>query len=135
MVKKMRILRVVALFALVAGLAGCTTSKFKTYNGPEVTRLEVLGLLPSHETVTGFDVTPVVALVKNSFVPRPEAGEVDEVFDVPLSHVMNPALFQIQSRRWRGTQRRYYTVPFGPYYIWGATARILRAMADAANQV
>ena len=103
--------------------------------GLDQANLEVLGLLPSHETVTGFDVTPVVALVKNSFVPRPEAGEVDEVFDVPLSHVMNPALFQIQSRRWRGTQRRYYTVPFGPYYIWGATARILRAMADAANQV
>lgn len=41
MVKKMRILRVVALFALVAGLAGCTTSKFKTYNGPEVTRVIV----------------------------------------------------------------------------------------------
>lgn len=103
--------------------------------GLDQANLEVLGLLPSHETVTGFDVTPVVALVKNSFAPRPEAGEVDEVFDVPLSHVMNPALFQIQSRRWRGTQRRYYTVPFGPYYIWGATARILRAMADAANQV
>jgi hypothetical protein len=54
---------------------------------------------------------------------------VDEVFRVPLAHVTDPAQFTIQSRRWRGTDRRYYTVPYGPYYIWGATARILRALA------
>ncbi|SLN43184.1 putative NUDIX hydrolase [Roseovarius litorisediminis] len=103
--------------------------------GLDPANVNVLGLLPSHETVTGFDVTPVVALVKQRFIPIPEPGEVDEVFEVPLNHVMNPALFQIQARRWRGASRRYYTVPFGPYYIWGATARILRAMADAANQI
>jgi hypothetical protein len=46
-----------------------------------------------------------------------------------LTHVTDVALFTIQSRRWRGTRRHYYTVPFGPYYIWGATARILRGLA------
>jgi len=95
--------------------------------------VEVLGCLPAHETVTGFYVTPVVARILAPFDPVPETGEVDEVFDVPLSHVMNSAQYTIQARRWRGTWRNYYTVPFGPYYIWGATARILRAMADAAE--
>lgn len=92
--------------------------------------VEVLGTLPAHETVTNFSVTPVLARVTGDFIPVPEPGEVDEVFFVPLSHVTDPAQFTIQGRRWRGTKRHYFTVPWGPYYIWGATARILRGLAD-----
>jgi 8-oxo-dGTP pyrophosphatase MutT (NUDIX family) len=102
--------------------------------GLDPSNVEVLGCLPAHETVTGFHVTPVVARILAPFDPRPETGEVAEIFDVPLSHVMNPVHYSIQARRWRGTSRKYYIVPFGPYYIWGATARILRAMADAAEK-
>jgi 8-oxo-dGTP pyrophosphatase MutT (NUDIX family) len=91
--------------------------------------VEVLGTLPTHETVTGFLVTPVIGWIDRDFDVQPELGEVAEVFRVPLAHVTNVALFTIQSRRWRGTRRHYYTVPFGPYYIWGATARILRGLA------
>ncbi|MFY0646288.1 CoA pyrophosphatase [Sulfitobacter geojensis] len=92
--------------------------------------VDVLGTLPTHETVTGFSVTPVIALVRDDFDIKPEPGEVDEVFSVPLDHVLDPQNFVIQSRRWRGTRRHYFTVPYGPYYIWGATARMLRAWAD-----
>ena len=91
---------------------------------------DVLGSLPPHETVTGFLVTPVLALVAPEFKARPEPGEVAEAFEVPLDHVMNPARFLVESRRWRGKRRHYFAVPWGPYYIWGATARILRALAD-----
>lgn len=94
------------------------------------TNVALLGALPVHETVTSFRVTPVLGRVVDRFEPRPEAGEVDEVFTVPLSHVTDPARFSVQSRRWRGRRRYYYTVPFGPYYIWGATARILRGLAE-----
>lgn len=90
---------------------------------------QVIGQLPQHETVTGFNVTPVVALITQTFDVVPEPGEVDEVFSVPLSHLMNPANYLIESRIWRGTRRYYFTVPFGPYYIWGATARMLRGLA------
>ena len=92
--------------------------------------VQVLGHLPTHETVTGFIVTPVLGWIRDDFDAIPEAGEVDEVFSVPLAHVTDPARFVVQSRRWRGQWRRYYTVPYGPYYIWGATARILRGLAD-----
>lgn len=98
--------------------------------GLEPNNVEILGQLPTHETVTSFQVTPFVALVQRPFEPKPEAGEVDEVFQVPLSHVLNTAHFSIQGRRWQGSRRHYYTVPFGPYYIWGATARMLRTWAD-----
>nr|WP_235789701.1 CoA pyrophosphatase [Ruegeria pomeroyi] len=90
----------------------------------------VLGTLPAHETVTAFTVTPVVAVVERAFDIRPEPGEVEEVFSVPLAHLMRPENYSVQSRRWRGQRRHYFTVPFGPYYIWGATARMLRGLAE-----
>lgn len=92
--------------------------------------VQVLGTLPHHETVTSFLITPVLGLVKEPFEITPEPGEVDEVFSVPLAHVTDPARFMVQSRLWQGQMRSYFTVPFGPYYIWGATARILRGLAD-----
>jgi 8-oxo-dGTP pyrophosphatase MutT (NUDIX family) len=95
-------------------------------------RVRLLGRLPTHETVTGFQVTPILAVVEGGFTPVPEAGEVDEVFTVPLDHVLAPARYLVERRRWLGEWRRYYAVPYGPYYIWGATARILRGLADRA---
>ena len=95
--------------------------------------VDVLGQLPIHETVTGFRVTPVLGHIRATFDPVPQADEVEEVFTVPLSHVLNPQNYLIEGRRWRGEWRRYYAVPYGPYYIWGATARILRGLADRAR--
>jgi 8-oxo-dGTP pyrophosphatase MutT (NUDIX family) len=93
-------------------------------------QVEVLGTMPEHETVTGFHVTPVIGRVTAPFEIVPEPGEVEEVFAVPLDHVMNPANYLLESRRWRGSRRHFFTVPYGPYYIWGATARMLRAWAE-----
>jgi len=92
--------------------------------------VEVLGTMPAHETVTGFVVTPVLARIRGPFAPVPEAGEVDEVFTVPLSHVANPSRYRIEQRQWLGVPRPYWVAPYGPYYIWGATARMLKALAD-----
>ncbi|MEJ5217975.1 CoA pyrophosphatase [Cognatishimia sp. D5M38] len=92
--------------------------------------VQVLGVLPTHETVTSFTVTPVIGLIERDFTITPEQGEVEEVFRVPLGHVTDKANFSVQGRRWLGQRRHYYTVPFGPYYIWGATARILRGLAE-----
>jgi len=92
--------------------------------------VQVLGRLPAHETVTGYTVTPVLGHVRDVFYPILEAGEVEEVFMVPLNFLMNVAHYRVEKRLWRGDWRHYYAVPFGPYYIWGATARILRGMCD-----
>ena len=98
--------------------------------GLDPPQVQVIGALPSHETVTGYAITPVLAVVHGGFTPIPEAGEVSEVFEVPFNHVTNPVTFCVQGRHWNGRERYYYTVPYGPYYIWGATARILRALAE-----
>ena len=96
--------------------------------------VDVLGTLPTHETVTSFSITPVLGHVRDAFDVIPEPGEVDEVFRVPLAHVTTSARFSVQSRRWQGQRRHYFTVPFGPYYIWGATARILRGLAERMDK-
>ena len=94
--------------------------------------VQVIGHLPAHETVTGFRMTPVLGVIRDDFTPIPEMGEVEEVFSIPLSHVLEPAHYVIERRLWMGQWRRYYAVPYGPYYIWGATARILRGLAERA---
>jgi 8-oxo-dGTP pyrophosphatase MutT (NUDIX family) len=99
-----------------------------------VAQVRVLGSLPAHETVTGFAVTPVLAWIAGAFAPVPEAGEVAEAFAVPFDHLMTPANYRVESRLWRGQMRRFYVIPYGPYYIWGATARMLRALAERMGQ-
>ncbi|MFQ6546926.1 CoA pyrophosphatase [Aestuariibius sp. 2305UL40-4] len=94
------------------------------------THVDLIGEMPPHETVTGFTVTPIIGHVTAPFDPIPEPGEVDEIFRVPLTHATDPANFRIEARQWQGKPRHFYTVPYGPYYIWGATARILRALAE-----
>lgn len=89
----------------------------------------ILGHLPPHRTVTGFSITPVLAVIRADFTPIPEPGEVAEVFSLPFAHVANPANYRQEGRFWRGQWRSYYAAPYGPYYLWGATARILLALA------
>lgn len=95
-----------------------------------LSNVEVLGSMPPHETVTGFNVVPVIGLVSPSYVAIPDHQEVAEVFEIPMSYICKPENFQIESRSWQGKSRQFYVVPWGPYYVWGATARILKAFAD-----
>lgn len=97
--------------------------------GLDPANVEVLGTLPAHRTVTGFAMTPVLAMIRGDFVPLPEAGEVEEAFCVPFAHVADPARYRLERRMWRGDWRSYHVAPFGPYYIWGATARVLLSLA------
>jgi hypothetical protein len=50
-----------------------------------------------------------------------------------LHHVLNPQNFSVEGRVWNGVTRKYYAVPFGPYYIWGATARMLFGLAQKVS--
>ena len=113
-----------------ASLEDCALREAREEVGLPPASVQILGRLPQHETVTGFVITPILAYVTQPFDAAPEQGEVDEVFTVPLSHLTDPARYAVESRRWQGQVRRYYAVPWGPYYVWGATARILRGLAD-----
>ncbi len=92
--------------------------------------VDILGGLGPHETVTGFSVTPFLGRISGSFTPVPEPGEVTEVFEVPLDFLLDTNNFQIHSRIWQGAERSYLAIPYGPHFIWGATARMLKGLAD-----
>lgn len=89
-----------------------------------------LGALPHHETVTSFSICPQVGYLEGQQDFLPADGEVAEIFHVPLAHLINPDNFIIEGRMWQGAIRHYYAVPYGPFYIWGATARMLRGLAE-----
>lgn len=92
--------------------------------------VEVLGYLDGYLTVTGYFVAPVVALLKDGFAVAPQPGEVDEVFEVPLSFLLDAANRETHTREWNGLTRRYYAYPYGERYIWGATAGMIKNLGD-----
>ena len=88
--------------------------------------VEMLGFLDGYRTGTGFNVVPVVALVEPSFTLRIDAREVADVFEVPLSFLMDEANHQKHARPWKGRDRHYYAMPWQDRYIWGATAGMIK---------
>ncbi|MGH8807489.1 MAG: CoA pyrophosphatase [Noviherbaspirillum sp.] len=90
--------------------------------------LEVLGTLPEYFTGTGFRVTPVVALVRPPFELRADPFEVAEIFEVPLAFLMDGAHHQRRTIDLpNGLGRRtFYAMPYERFFIWGATAAMLR---------
>jgi len=96
--------------------------------------VEIIASLPSHKTATGFVIKPYLGLINQPFSETLRQGEVDEIFTVPYEYILNEKNFSIQTRKWNGSQRSYYVVPYGPYYIWGATARILLNLSRALSQ-
>ena len=92
--------------------------------------INILGRLPSHETVTGYLISPIVAVIRNYENLKPELSEVEEIFKVPLNFLLNKQNMRVQNRKFDGHERSYYIIPYGPYYIWGATARIIKTFSD-----
>ena len=88
-------------------------------------RVELLGRLGDYHTRTGYRITPVVGLVTPPFELSPDGHEVDEVFEVPLAFLLDPANHQRHSREFQGETRHFFAIPWRDYYIWGATAGML----------
>jgi len=88
--------------------------------------VEIIGHLPEYLTVSGYSVTPVVGLVQAQAEYVHDEFEVADIFEVPLSFLMDPANHQV--RIWQSEQgmRRFYAMPYGNRFIWGATAGMLR---------
>lgn len=95
-------------------------------------RVEVIGHLPEYATGSGFEVTPVVGLVQPPFSLQSNPAEVDEIFEVPLSFLMNPAHHRWQQLDTPEFSRRWLSMPYDDpqsghnRFIWGATASMLR---------
>ena len=107
--------------------------------GLDPRHVQVIGELPVYVTGTSFWVTPVIGLVSPGFELRPNVDEVQDVFEVPLDFLMNPANHRCHAIDWQGARRQWFSMlyqeprmkPNGDSdmverFIWGATAAMLR---------
>ena len=93
--------------------------------GVEPSRVEVLGRLPEYHTSTGYLVTPVVGWASAPLDYAPDPHEVADVFEVPLAFLLDSRNHRYESAFFKGRTRHFWAMPFGPRYIWGATAGML----------
>jgi 8-oxo-dGTP pyrophosphatase MutT (NUDIX family) len=92
--------------------------------------VQVLGELPVYTTGSAFVITPVVGLVDPLYTAVPNPDEVAQVFEVPLSFLMNPAHHRRHAHEAEGLRREWFSMPYRhgehEHFIWGATAGMLR---------
>ncbi len=92
-------------------------------------RVTVLGNLPEYLLPTGFRITPVVGWIEAPFETRADPYEVADIFEIPLSHFIDPARYQRHEYHFNGRHRHYVAIPYEGRYIWGATAGMLLMMS------
>ncbi len=90
----------------------------------------VIGRLDTYVTGTGFEITPVVGIVKVPFPLAIDPFEVAEAFEVPLSFVVDPSNHRRTTRDFEHRTRIFFVLPFENRNIWGATAGILVNLAE-----
>jgi len=87
--------------------------------------VEVIGEADRYLTVTGFDVTPILAVVPSGLAFRPQPEEVAAVFEVPLRYLFEPENRALRSVERDGSERHYYEIMWEGRRIWGATAAMI----------
>jgi len=92
--------------------------------------VEAVGRLDTYITGTGFEIVPVVGLVRAAFALRLDPEEVTEAFEVPLSFILDRANHKRETRQLKNGVRSFFVLPFESRYIWGATAGILVNLAE-----
>ncbi len=96
--------------------------------GLAAARVELIGRLPSYERRTGYLVHPVVGLVRPPVRLSPDPYEVAEIFEVPLAFFLDPGNHRWHYVEYEGRRHRLCAMPYKDYFIWGATAAILREL-------
>lgn len=113
-----------------ASLAATALREAGEETGLDPACLNVLGTLPvTLVPSSGFAITPVVAWADVRPQLKADPREVAELIDCPLAIALDPAAYKIGTVLRDGTIREFWYVEFDGYHVWGATARILRALA------
>lgn len=93
--------------------------------GLDAAQVEIVGTTDSYRTITGYEVTPVVGVVRPDLVLTPQPSEVADIFEVPLAHLLEPGNHIEQAVEWQGRERRYFEIVWEGRRIWGATAAMI----------
>jgi len=95
--------------------------------------VNVIGQLPPYQTISGYQVTPIIALVAKEQQYLMDPNEVSEIFQVPLQHFLNSSQHQIIVASKNGRQHNVHFMPYKHYNIWGATAAMLKDLINHIN--
>lgn len=87
--------------------------------------VQLWGTADRYRTVTNFIVTPVLGLVPPDLALSPHEHEVADLFEAPLSFVLDPANQQRMTAEFQGATRHYYQINWQGRKIWGATAAMI----------
>lgn len=87
--------------------------------------IDVIGCLPDHIVITGFQVTPVIGLVRQGFTLQIDPTEVAGTFEAPLRHLLDPSTHAPRALRIGDEELVAYDLPWEGHNIWGATAGML----------
>ncbi|PCI86005.1 MAG: CoA pyrophosphatase [Hyphomicrobiales bacterium] len=98
--------------------------------GLEPKFVNVLGCLDVYQIGSGYKICPVVAKVNKGFALKADPNEVDEIFELPLDFLMTADNYKLESKVWQGRMRQFYVLEYEDYFIWGATAGMLKNLAD-----
>lgn len=93
-------------------------------------RNNVIGQLTPLATTSGYIVTPFISTISNDYCPKPDPGEVDAIFEVPLNYLLNPNNIRSHQFHLRGESHRVYAIPYHNYSIWGATAQMIKLLSN-----
>lgn len=96
--------------------------------------VEVLGRLPDHMVISGFQVTPVVGLVRPGFALRIDPTEVAGTFEAPLRHLFDPDTHTPRILRLGEEELQAYDLPWQGHRIWGATAGMLLTLRELLEE-
>lgn len=87
--------------------------------------VDIIGTTDPYLTITGFRVTPVIAVIPPDLPLHPNEGEVAAIFETPLSFLLDPANHLTNSYDWQGGKRTYHEMFWNDRRIWGATAAMI----------
>ena len=102
--------------------------------GLDTARARVFGYLPDHLVISGFRVTPVLALVTPPISLEPNPAEVDTIFEVPVSHIFDRRNHQARMRRVGEEDMLLFDIPWQGHNIWGATAGMLLTLIRMVDE-
>ncbi|MFC4294809.1 CoA pyrophosphatase [Novosphingobium tardum] len=91
--------------------------------------VHVIGATDRYRTGTGYDITPVLAIVPPDLELQPSPTEVAAWFEPPVDFVLDPGNHVTKSASWAGSERRYIEIMWNEHRIWGVTAAIIANLA------
>lgn len=91
-------------------------------------KIHIIGQLPEITTVSQFAVTPILAFIDNDYSIQLDRNEVDDVFEVPISYLLDQKKLKSRTFQLKNYRHRVFALTYKQHFIWGMTAQIIQSL-------